>query len=131
MPRVKFDICSSFVITGLFTPSRITRDHTSGIRAKLPRVYFTGRGMEPGGGLGVVKPMDVDSEDVGLHETDNSELSASTASNTTLPQLEMTDAKKAQHEEDRRKRKAARKAKREAREKKEQQSLKDKNQRKE
>ena len=78
-----------------------------------------------------MKPIDVDLEDMGLHETDSSELSASTASNTTLPQLEMTDAKKAQHEEDRRKRKAARKAKREARKNKEQQRLEDKKQRKE
>ena len=51
--------------------------------------------MEPGGGLGVVKPVDVDPEDVGLHDTNSSELSASTTSNTTLPQLEMTNAKKA------------------------------------
>ena len=132
MPWVRFDNCSSFILTGLFTPpSRLTRDPTSGISAKLPHVCFTGRGMEPGGGIGVVKPMHVDPEDVGLHETDSSELSASTASNTTLPQLEMTDAKKAQHEEDRRKRKAAREAKREAREMKEQQRLKDKKQRKE
>ena len=46
-----------------------------------------------------MKPIDVDPEDVGLHETDNSELSASTTSNTTLRQLEVTDAKKSQHEE--------------------------------
>ena len=42
-----------------------------------------------------MKPMDVDLKDVGLHETDSSELSASTTSNTTLPKLEMTDAEKA------------------------------------
>ena len=50
--------------------------------------------MEPGGGSGVVKPINVDPEDVGLHDTNNSELSASTASNPMLPQLEATDAKK-------------------------------------
>ena len=42
-----------------------------------------------------MKPMDVDLKDVGLHETDNSELSASITSNTTLAKLEMTDAEKA------------------------------------
>ena len=41
--------------------------------------------MEPGGGTSGVKPVDVDPEDVELHDTDNSELSASIASNTTLP----------------------------------------------
>ena len=40
--------------------------------------------MELGGGSGVVKPINVDLEDVGLHDTDNSELSASTTSNSTL-----------------------------------------------
>ena len=40
--------------------------------------------MEPGGGFGVVKPISVDPEDVGLHDTDSSELSASTVSNSTL-----------------------------------------------
>ena len=51
--------------------------------------------MEPRGGSGVVKPINVDPKDVGLHDTDNSELSASIASNSTLPQLEATNAKKA------------------------------------
>ena len=79
-----------------------------------------------------MKPMNIDPEDVGLHDTDNSELSASTMSNSTLPQLEATDAKKAQNEEERRRKRAARKEKREAREKKkEQQRLEDKKQRKE
>ena len=73
--------------------------------------------MEPRGGSGVVKPINVDPGDVGLHDTDSSELSASTTSNSTLPQLEATDAKKAQNEEERRRR-VARKEKREAREKK-------------
>ena len=73
--------------------------------------------MEPEEGSGVVKPINVDLEDVGLHDTDNSELRASTASNSTLTQLEATDANKAQNEEERRRR-AARKEKREAREKK-------------
>ena len=74
--------------------------------------------MEPGGGYGVVKPINVDPEDVGLHDTDSSELSASTASNSTLPQLEAPDAEKAQNEEERRRKRAARKEKRKAREKK-------------
>ena len=59
--------------------------------------------MELEGGSGVVKPINVDPEDVGLHDTDSSELSASTASNSTLPQLEATDVKKAQNEEERKK----------------------------
>ena len=74
--------------------------------------------MELGGGSDVVKPMHVNPEDVGLHDTDNSQLSASIASNSTVPLLEMTDAEKAQNEEERKKRKVARKAKGEAREKK-------------
>ena len=87
--------------------------------------------MEPGGGSGVVKPINVDSKDVGLHDTNNNELSASTVSNSTLPQLEAIDAEKAQNEEERRRR-AARKEKREAREKKkEQQRLEEKKARKE
>ena len=63
--------------------------------------------MEPGGGSGVVKPINVDPKDVGLHDSDSSELSASTASNSTLPQLEATDAKKAQNEEERKKKKSS------------------------
>ena len=79
-----------------------------------------------------MKPINVDPEDVGLHDTDSSELSASIVSNSTLSQLEATDAKKAQNKEERRRR-AARKEKREAREKKkkEQQWLKEKKARKE
>ena len=61
--------------------------------------------MEPGGGSGVVKPINIDPKDVGLHDIDNSELSASTTSNSMLPQLEATDAKKAQNEEERNKKK--------------------------
>jgi hypothetical protein len=75
--------------------------------------------MEPGGGSSGVKPKDVDLEDMVLHETDNNELSASIASNTTLPQLEATDAEKAQNEEERKKRKAARKAKKRSKRKEE------------
>ena len=60
-----------------------------------------------------MKPVDVD--------IDSYELSASTASNTTLPHLEATDAKRALNEDERRKRKEARKLKREAREKKKEQ----------
>ena len=51
--------------------------------------------MEPGGGTSGVEPIDVDLEDVELHDTDNSELSASTTSNTILPWLEATNAEKA------------------------------------
>ena len=66
-----------------------------------------------------MKPINVDPKDVGLHDSDSSELSASTASNSTLPQLEATDAKKAQNEgERRRRRRVARKEKSKAREKK-------------
>ena len=88
--------------------------------------------MEPERGSGVAKPINVDSEDVGLHDTDNSELSASTASNSMLPQLEATDAEKTQNKEERRRRRVARKEKREAREKKkEKQRLEEKKARKE
>ena len=81
--------------------------------------------MEPGGGSGVVKPINIDPKDVGLHDTDSSELSASIASNSTLPRLEATDAKKAQNEEERRRRRASRKEKQEKK-KKEQQRLEEK-----
>ena len=69
----------------------------------------------------VWKPVDVDPKQVDLHDTDSSELSMSTASNTTLPHLEATDVKRALNEDERRKRKEARKLKREAREKKKEQ----------
>ena len=62
-------------------------------------------------------------------DMDSSELSASTASNTTLPHLEATDAKRALNKNERR-RKEARKLKRKAREK-EEQRLEEKKQRKE
>ena len=79
-----------------------------------------------------MKPVDVDPERVEMYDIDSSELSASTTSNTTLPQLEATNAEKAHNDEETRKRKEARKATREAREKKkEQQRLEDKKQRKE
>ena len=78
-----------------------------------------------------MKPVDVDPKRVDLHDTDNSELSISTASNTTLPHLEATDAERSLNDDERRKRKEARKLKREAREKKEEQWLEDKKQRKE
>ena len=58
--------------------------------------------MEPRGGSDVMKPINVDPKDVGLHDTDSSELSASTASNSTLLQLEATDAEKSQNKEERR-----------------------------
>ena len=80
--------------------------------------------MELGGGTNGVKWVDVD--------MDSSELSASIASNTTLPHLEAIDAEGALNENERRKRKEARKLKREAREKKkEEHRLEDKKQRKE
>ena len=70
-----------------------------------------------------MKPVDVD--------TDSSELSASTASNTTLPHLEATNVERAHNDNERRRWKEARKLKREERErKKEQQRLEDKKQRK-
>ena len=87
--------------------------------------------MEPGGGSDVVKPINVDLEDVGLHDTDNSELSTSTMSNSMLPQLEATNAKKSLNKEEIRRRRAARKEKREAREMKKQQRLEEKKARKE
>ena len=69
--------------------------------------------MEPGEETSGLKRVDVD--------TDNSELSASTVSNTTLPHVEATDAKGALNENERRKREKERKLKREAREKKKEQ----------
>jgi hypothetical protein len=88
--------------------------------------------MEPGGGTSGMKPVDVDLERVEQHDTDSSELSVSTASNTTIPHLKSTNAERALNEDERRKSKEARKAKREAREKKkEQQRLEEKKQRKE
>ena len=68
-----------------------------------------------------MKLVDVNPKRVDLHNTNSSELSVSTASNTMLPHLEATDAKRALNEDERRKRKEARKLKREAREKKKQQ----------
>ena len=65
-----------------------------------------------------MKPMDIDPEQVDLHDTDNSELSVSIARNTTLPHLEATDAERALNDDERTKRKEARNLKREAREKK-------------
>ena len=53
----------------------------------------------------VWKPVDVDPKQVDLHDTDSSELSMSTASNTTLPHLEATDVKRALNEDEIRKRK--------------------------
>ena len=54
-------------------------------------------------------------------DTDSSKLSASTASNTTLPHLEATDAERALNDNERRRRKEARKLKKEARERKKEQ----------
>ena len=66
--------------------------------------------MKPEGGVGGVKPVDVD--------TNSNELSTSTASNTTLPHLEATDAERDLNDNERRRRMEERKLKREAREKK-------------
>jgi len=80
--------------------------------------------MEVEGGTSSVKRVDVD--------TNSSELSASIASNTTIPHLEVADAERALDDNERRK--EARKLKREAREKKkkkEQQRLEEKKARKE
>ena len=76
--------------------------------------------MEPEGGSGGAKSTEVRLEEMGLHDTDtdSSQLSVSTASNTTLPHLEPTDGERVLDEEEKRKRKEARKLKREAREKK-------------
>jgi hypothetical protein len=63
--------------------------------------------MEPGGGSSGMKPVDVDPKRIELHDTDSSKLSASTASNSTLPQLEATDAERAQNEEERKKKKGS------------------------
>ena len=97
-------------MTSIFTPSSPTRVPTSGIRARLPHIHFTAWGMESRGGTSSVKRVDVDK--------DSSELSVSTASNTTLPHLEATDAERALDDNERRRKKEARKLKREAREKK-------------
>ena len=61
--------------------------------------------MESGGRTSDAKRVDVD--------MDNSELSASTASNTMLPHLEATDAERALNENERRKRREARNKKEE------------------
>jgi cation transport ATPase len=89
--------------------------------------------MEPRGGTSGVKQVDVDPEQVELHDTDNSELSVSTTSVSMLPHLEATDAERVLNEEEKKKRREARKLKREAREKKkkEQQRLEEKKARKE
>ena len=63
-------------------------------------------------------------------DTDNSKLSASTASNTTLPHLEAIDVERALNDNEKRRRKETRKLKREAREK-EEEWLEEKKQRKE
>ena len=65
-----------------------------------------------------MKPVDIDPERVELHDTKNSKLNMSIASNTMLPHLEATDVERAPNDEERRRRKEARKAKREVREKK-------------
>ena len=54
-------------------------------------------------------------------DIDSYELSASTASNTTLPHLEAIDVERALNDNERRRRKEARKLKREARKKKKEQ----------
>jgi uncharacterized protein YjaG (DUF416 family) len=64
-----------------------------------------------------VKPVNVNSEQVELHDTDSSELSVSTTSVSTLPHLEATDDERVLNEEEKKKRREARKLKREAREK--------------
>jgi hypothetical protein len=63
--------------------------------------------MKPGGGTSGVKLVDVNLERVELHDTDSSELSASTVSNSTLPQLEVADAERSQNEEERKKKKGS------------------------
>jgi hypothetical protein len=88
--------------------------------------------MEPRGGSVGAQALRVDPETVVLHDTNSSELSASIASNGTLPPIEPTGGEGLQNDEDRRKRRAAKKARGEAREKqKEQQRLEEKKKRKE
>jgi len=83
--------------------------------------------MELGGESSGAKPTEVHLEEVGLHhtDTDSSQLSVSTASNTTLPHLEPIDGERVLNEEDKRKKKEARNLKREAREKKKERQLLD------
>ena len=50
-----------------------------------------------------MKPVDVDPKRVDLYDTDSSELSASIASNTTLPHLEATDGERALNYDEREK----------------------------
>jgi hypothetical protein len=76
--------------------------------------------------------MEISPELVGLHDTNNSELCVLTASVSTLPHLEATNAKRVLNEEKKKKRREAIKLKREAREKKkEEQRLEEKKARKE
>ena len=84
VPRVKFDNLLKFVLTGLFNPLYANQRSYKWYQSRLPLVRFTTWGMEPRGGSSGVKPIDVDLKDVSLHDTDSSELSASTVSNTTL-----------------------------------------------
>ena len=84
---------------------------------------FIVRGMEPGEGSGVVKPINIDPKDVGLHDTNSSELSASIASNSMLLQLEATDVENAQNKEERGRRRVARKEKRSKREEEEEEAV--------
>jgi hypothetical protein len=73
--------------------------------------------MEPGKGSVGRRPEHVDPKDVDLHETNSSELSASTAG-TSLPVVVLSDEEKAKRLEEKKERKEERKKKREARQKK-------------
>ena len=117
----------------LVSSATCTRDPTSGIRAGYlvctsPREVWSPR-EDPM----LWSPSTLIQRTLGYNDNDSSELSASTASNSMLPQLEAIDVEKSQIEEERRRRRATRKEKREAREKKrkEQQRLEEKKARKE
>jgi hypothetical protein len=73
--------------------------------------------MEPGEGSVERRPQHIKSKDVDLHETDSSELSASTAG-TSLPTVVLFDEENAKRLEEKKERKEERKKKREARQKK-------------
>jgi uncharacterized protein YjaG (DUF416 family) len=62
--------------------------------------------------------MEISLELVGLHDTNSSELSVSTASVSTLPHLEATNAERVLNKEEKKMKREVRKLKRESREKK-------------
>ena len=87
--------------------------------------------MESREGAGDVQPVHVDPKDVELHNTDISELSASTT-DTSLPAVVLSDEEKAKKLDEKKQRKKERRKRREARQKKKeaQRRLEEKMQRK-